>query len=159
MTASDPILTSARAVLRTCRDDMRSSIDGLPPEALNWRPIESDTNSIAVMAHHALMSTRAWLCVTVKEPVPERDRPAEFEVSYPDADSLLAFVDDMVERCLALIDRSRVVDWGSLRRAWDPSADREFFAAWTLLHALEHLREHVGQISLTRQLWEQATPQ
>lgn len=25
-------------------------------------------------------------------------------------------------------------------------------AAWALLHALEHLREHVGQMQLTRQL-------
>jgi hypothetical protein len=28
-------------------------------------------------------------------------------------------------------------------------------AAWALLHALEHLREHEGQLFLTRQLWDQ----
>jgi hypothetical protein len=28
-------------------------------------------------------------------------------------------------------------------------------AGWALLHALEHLREHEGQMFLTRQLWDQ----
>jgi hypothetical protein len=28
-------------------------------------------------------------------------------------------------------------------------------AAWALMHALEHLREHLGHMALTRQLWEQ----
>jgi hypothetical protein len=27
--------------------------------------------------------------------------------------------------------------------------------AWALLHALEHTTLHLGQIQLTRQLWEQ----
>jgi hypothetical protein len=27
-------------------------------------------------------------------------------------------------------------------------------AAWALLHALEHLREHAAQAQLTRQLWQ-----
>ena len=32
---------------------------------------------------------------------------------------------------------------------------RRFTVAWTLLHALEHTTLHLGQIQLTRQLWEQ----
>ena len=31
-------------------------------------------------------------------------------------------------------------------------ADEPVTAAWALLHALEHLREHVGHAQLTRQL-------
>jgi len=34
-----------------------------------------------------------------------------------------------------------------------PAAKADAPAAWALLHALEHLREHVGQMLLTRQLW------
>ena len=33
---------------------------------------------------------------------------------------------------------------------------REFTVAWALLHALEHATSHLGQIQLTRQLWEQS---
>jgi len=151
----DPILTSARDLLRRNRDDMRAAIDGLPPDALNWRPAGDDTSSIAAIANHSLLSTRQWLSVAVGEPLPDRDRPSEFRYAARDAGELLAFVDGLFEDCLSLVDKSREVDWGSLRRHWDPGRDIEIFAAWALLHAVEHLREHVGQISLTRQLWEQ----
>jgi len=150
----DPILTSARDALRRSRDDTRAAIDGLPPDALNWRPAGDDTSSIAAIANHALTSTRQWLCVAVDAPLPDRDRPTEFEYTSRDAAELLAFVDGLFEDCLSLADKSREVDWGALRKHWDPGRDFELLAAWALLHALEHLREHVGQMALTRQLWE-----
>ena len=151
----DPLLTSARAVLRAARDDMRAAIDGLPTDALNWRPTADDTNSIAVLAIHSLSSTRHWLSVAVDEPLPSRDRDAEFEATTRKPAELLHFVDSATAVCLSLVDKDRVVDWSALRSHWDDKQETKFFAAWALLHALEHLREHVGQISLTRQLWEQ----
>ena len=154
----DPILTSARDLLRRARDDMRAAIDGLPPDALNWRPAGHDTNSIAAMANHALTSARTWLSVAVDAPLPARDRPAEFDFTAHDSGELLAFVDGLFEECLSLVDSSRTVDWAALRRHWDPGRDIELFPAWALLHALEHLREHAGQIFLTRQLWEARSP-
>ena len=154
----DPILTSARDLLRRNRDDMRAAVDGLPPDALNWRPAGDDTNSIAAMANHAVTSARTWLSVAVEAPLPDRDRPTEFDYAARDSGELLALVDGMFEECLALVDKSREVDWGALRRHWDATRDIELFAAWALLHAVEHLREHVGQISLTRQLWEAQRP-
>ena len=153
-TAPDPHLTSARAVLRAARDDMRAAIDGLPTDALNWRPTPDDTNSIAVLAIHSLTSTRHWLSVAVNEPLPSRDRDAEFEATARKPAELLHFVDSATAVCLALVDKDRTVDWSALRDHWDPKRDLQVFAAWALLHALEHLREHVGQMSLTRQLWE-----
>lgn len=151
----DPILTSARAVLRDAHNDMRAAIDGLPTDALNWRPTPEDTNSIAVLAIHSLTSTRTWLAVAVDEPLPSRDRDAEFEATARKPAELLHFVDSATAVCLSLIDEDRAVDWSALRSHWDDEQETKLFAAWALLHALEHLREHVGQISLTRQLWEQ----
>ena len=153
---ADPLLTSARAVLRTTHEDMRRSIEGLSPDALNWRPAPQDTNSIAVLAHHSLKSTITWLSVTVDEPRPDRHRDSEFDFTTTGADELLAFLDESFERCLALVDKSRTVDWSALRRHWNPDQGPKVFAAWALVHALEHLREHEGQMSLTRQLWEQS---
>ncbi len=148
----DPILTSARDILRRACADIHTAIDRLPTDALNWRPAPDDTNSIAVLAIHSLTSTRHWLSVAVDEPLPSRDREAEFEATTRKPAELLHFVDSATAVCLSLIDEDRVVDWSALR---DPNGNRQLFAAWALLHALEHLREHVGQISLTRQLWEQ----
>jgi uncharacterized damage-inducible protein DinB len=150
----DPLLTSARDLLRRSRDDTRAAIDGLPPDALNWRPAGEDTSSIAAIANHALTSTRQWLCVAVDAPLQDRDRPTEFEYAARDSGELLAFADGMFEQCLDLVDKERSVDWGATRKHWDPGRDIQIFAAWALLHSLEHLREHVGQMSLTRQLWE-----
>src|SRR3990172_3015780 len=111
----DPILTSARDLLRRARADMRAAIEGLPPDALNWRPAGDDTNSIAAMANHSLTSPPWWLSVAVDEPPPERDRDSEFEASARDAGELLAFTDGLFEDCLSLVDKSRSVDWSSLR--------------------------------------------
>ena len=151
----DPILTSARAVLRAAREDIHAAIDGLPTDALNWRPTPKDSNSIAVLAIHSLTSTRTWLAVAVDEPLPSRNRDAEFEATTRDPAELLHFVDSATAVCLDLVSKERTVDWSALRRHWAQEQDVQPFAAWALLHALEHLREHVGQISLTRQLWEQ----
>lgn len=150
----DPILQAARIILRTARDDMRADIEGLPPEAINWAPRGEDTNSIAVIAHHAWHSTRTWLAIAVGEEPPERDRDSEFEVEYEGAEALLAMIEDLSEQCLGLISRERRVDWGELRKHWDGTQDIQLSAAWALLHPIEHLREHVGHIGLTRQIWE-----
>jgi uncharacterized damage-inducible protein DinB len=150
----DPFLTSARDLLRRNRDDMRAAIDGLPPDALNWRPAGDETSTIAAITNHALHSTRQWLSVAVGAPLPDRDRPTEFDYAARDAAELLDLTDGLFEECLSLVDSSRTIDWAALRKHWDPGRDIELFAAWALLHAVEHLREHVGQISLTRQLWE-----
>ena len=151
---TDPVLASARYLVGESLKELRSSVEGLPVEALNWRPAGPDTNSIAAMATHSLTSTRWWLSVAIDEPPPERDRDSEFEATARDAGELLAFVDGLFEDCLSLVDKSRTVDWAALRSQWDPDTGVQLFAAWALLHALGHLREHVGQMALTRQLWE-----
>ena len=96
----DPILTSARDLLRRARDDLHAAVEGLPPDALNWRPSADDTNSIAAMANHAVTSARTWLSVAVDAPLPDRDRPTEFEFAARDSAELLAFTDGLFEDCL-----------------------------------------------------------
>src|SRR3990170_150885 len=102
-----PILTSAPALLRRARDDMRPAIDGLPQDALTGRPAGDDTSSIAAVANHSLLSTRQWLSVAVGGPPPDRDRPTGVEHAARDSGELLALVDGMFEECLALVDKSR----------------------------------------------------
>jgi hypothetical protein len=62
----------------------------------------------------------------------------------------LAFVDAMGADCYSRLDPNEPFDPGVERAVPD---DDPVSSAWALLHALEHLREHVAQAQLTRQLW------
>ena len=158
MTERDPFLAAAREVLALALTEMRGCIEGASTEALNWRPGGDDTNSIAVLAVHAVGSTRTWLSIALGAPLPERDRAAEFLATADGAQTLLERFDAIARDCTVLLEAAVEIDWRALRAAHSrPGADapRNVLAAWALIHALEHLREHEGQMFLTRQLWDQ----
>ena len=157
MAAPDPLLAAGNATVRRTLAEMRQTVAEFPPEALNWKPAGKHTNSIAVLATHSLHSTRSWLCTALGETLPDRDRDSEFRVAADNADSLLALFDDVASQCNTLLAAPRDVDWATVRRTHtrpDASDAIEVPAAWALLHAIEHLREHLGQMQLTRQLWD-----
>jgi hypothetical protein len=98
-------------------------------------------------------STRSWLSLATDAPLPERDRPSEFRVVIDDADTFMSWLDAISEECRSLLEGELVFDPGALGQApWTDRSDEPVTAAWALLHALEHLREHVGHAQLTRQL-------
>lgn len=154
MDAPDPMIVAARDILATALADLRASVEGTQPDRLDWKPAGDDSNSITVLAVHSLHSTRSWLSVAIGADLPERDRPAEFRARASARQDLLALVDTMSHDCLALLDGARGVDWAAARQthARMSGGAEQVSAAWALLHALEHLREHVGQMQLTRQL-------
>jgi Protein of unknown function (DUF664) len=152
----DPTLTAAREIVEESIEGIRGAISGLPADALNWRPSPDSTNPIAVLAVHAMHSTRSWLAVAVGAPLPARDRDAEFRTVVDDPGELLETVEGLAEDCRVLLAED----------AFEPGVMRESHlrarsgraevvsGAWALLHAVEHLREHMGHAQLTRQLWE-----
>ena len=150
MTLSDPTLEAARSIVDESLNAMRAAIAGASADALNGRPAGDDSNSIAVLVVHALSSTRWWLSVALGQPVPERDRPAEFLTTVADPAELLSVFDPIAAECRALLDTEVALDAGAIRQ--DPRDDGRVTAAWALIHAVEHLREHVGHAELTRQL-------
>ena len=157
MSTPDPLLTAGAATIRRTFAEMRQTVAEFPPEALNWKPVGEGTNSVAVLTTHSLHSTRSWLCTALGDALPDRDRDSEFRVAEDNRDALLAFLDDMSSQCNALFEAPREVDWSAIRRTHtrpDASDAIQVPAAWALLHAIEHLREHLGQMQLTRQLWE-----
>jgi uncharacterized damage-inducible protein DinB len=157
MTTPDPLLAAGAATVRRTFADMRQTIAEFPPEALNWKPAGDETNSVAVLTTHSLHSTRSWLCTALGEKLPDRDRDSEFRVAEENPEKLLALFDDMASQCNGLFDQPREVDWAAIRRTHtrpDASDAIQVPAAWALLHAIEHLREHLGQMQLTRQLWD-----
>ena len=162
---TDSITLSARFVLKELLAELRAAVDGVPAEALNWKPGGEETNSIAVLATHVMGSTRSWLAIAVGAPLPERDRPSEFLVTEEDPLALLRLVDEMSAQCTVLLRDAEDVDWSATRGthgrpaqkagdvSWRPGQE-EVPAAYAILHALEHLGQHVAHCSLTRQLWE-----
>jgi hypothetical protein len=96
-------------------------------------------------------STRWWLTIARGLPLPDRDRPSEFVAETGGDAELLGFLDRMVSECRERLDPAEAFDAGAERSVPD---DEPVTAGWALLHALEHLREHVAQAQLTRQLWD-----
>jgi hypothetical protein len=151
VTESDPMLEAARSIVDESLDAMRAAIVGASAQVLNGRPAGDDTNPIAVLVVHALSSTRWWLSTALGEPIPERDRPAEFLTTVSSADELLDVFDPLAADCRALLSIDTAFDPGAIRE--DPRDGDRVTAAWALIHAIEHLREHVAHAELTRQLF------
>ena len=157
---ADPTLDAVRAVFEDSLEQLRAAVDGAAPATLNRRPAGDDTNSIAVLATHAMLSTRMWLGCALDTAVPPRERPAEFLVTADDAGELLRFVDGISDECRALLEAGAPFD-ASAARVEPPTSPGEVAtetttAGWALLHAVEHLGEHAGQAALTRQVLDQA---
>jgi hypothetical protein len=63
----------------------------------------------------------------------------------------------MAEDCRRLFDGVDVFEPEVMRASHARTSSGEVevvSGAWGLLHAIEHLSEHVGHAQLTRQLWE-----
>ncbi|MGZ4148161.1 MAG: DinB family protein [Actinomycetota bacterium] len=145
---ADPMLHASSEILDEALDAIREAIAATPPDALNRAPAD-DANSVAVLVTHAMHSTRWWLSAATGAPMPARDRPSEFETSAPSVDDLLASFDAIAADCRALLGSDASFDPSAVR---EMDRDEPVTAGWALLHALEHLGEHVGHLQLTVQL-------
>lgn len=147
-----PVLAAAAELLDRSFDALRTAVEGLSAEQLNSRLMDG-TNPVAVIVEHALASTGSWISLAAGVELPPRDRPAEFEARVEDVTAFLADFDTRRSRCLRLLAEAEAFDGGRIGFApWTSEPDEPVTAAWALLHALEHLSEHVGQAELTRQL-------
>ena len=136
------------------RGQVRAVIEGLPAEALNWRPIEGDeahvTNSLAVLAAHAAGAEHFWIGEVVAGHPPTRDRDAEFAVTAGDAGELLRLLDaagDETRQVLAALDTAELDRTREARGRTTP-------VRWCILHVIDHSALHLGHMQLTYQLWK-----
>ena len=148
---SDPTIDAARDVLAESLDEIRRGIAGLTVDQLNAKPAGGETNSVAVIATHALASTRSYMSIAVGAPPLPRDRPAEFRTVA--ADGFGGWVEDMIGQCLGLLDGVTFDPSIEGVRTWtqDPPDD-PVTASWALLQATSHLGEHVGHLHMTLEL-------
>ena len=144
--------TSYLDLLQDCHNGILQALEGLPPAALDWVPGQ-DMNSISVLLAHITGSERFWIGDIAAQEPSNRDRDAEFRVRGVAADVFRKRLADNLEYARNVLEKMGLQDLESARVR--PSDGREFTVAWALLHALEHATLHLGQIQITRQLWEQ----
>jgi uncharacterized damage-inducible protein DinB len=148
-----PYLEANRAVLDELYDNVIAFLRSLDEDCLNWRPLASDTNSIAAMVTHTAGSIANWLGRALGE-VPTRDRDAEFR-ARASAGDLIALLEESranARRQLARLDNANPTMTISVHRL-SSGTDATVSVAWCVEHAVIHAGEHWGQIQLTGQLY------
>jgi hypothetical protein len=159
--------SSETATLRRLFDNVYGDLDqllaDLPDEALLWKPFETSpwqgpSNSLGKIAAHAVSSTvyllrraeyamgqREWSEVDGDEGH-EEFGPANYHLDY-----LRARVKRTQEYVHHFLDSVTSEQLGASRA--HPKRPITFVARQELIHALEHLSQHVGHGQITRQLW------
>ncbi len=144
--------TSYLDLLQDCHNGILQALEGLPQDALDWVPGQ-DMNSINVLLAHITGSERYWIGDIAAQESSNRDRDAEFRTRGVEADVFRKRLADNLEYAQTVLEKMSLQDLESKRLR--PSDGGEFTVAWALIHALEHASSHLGQIQITRQLWEQ----
>ncbi len=141
------------ATLNDLSGQVKNLLEGLPQEALEWRPIQGEgelsTNSLAVIAAHLAGSETWWMKEIIDRHPIQRDREAEFVtrgISSADLKSRLDAAGKVAEGVLSSLTESQLDETRKAR-------ERTVTIRWGILHVIEHLALHVGHMQLTRQLW------
>lgn len=138
--------------LQELHADVRLALKGLPLEALNWSP-GKEMNSMAVLVVHLAGAERYWIVDVLTGKPSTRDRNAEFKVQGISEGELVKRLTE-AENTIQLTLESLALD--DLNESRTSQRDgRQFSVGWALCHALKHTALHLGQIQLTRQLWDQ----
>ena len=136
--------------LRDRRKEILKCVQGLDAAGLEWKPRMPDTNSLAVLAFHSLGAERNWLHAVVGQKAIERNREAEFRVRAKDVISLPAMYAAVAEESEQILAALAPEELNAVRAY----RNRDLTVRWCILHVLEHYSEHLGQMWLTRQLYE-----
>jgi hypothetical protein len=133
-------------------------IDGLEPEALMWRPAPQ-TSPIAILIRHCATGTPMLLRAAAtgridRKRYVEEERIPAFADRISDADELRALIDQMESDLRRLLPEMPDEGLEGAVESIPPAEGPPVSRAYMLLHAVDHLREHVGHAQLTRQVWE-----
>ncbi len=146
-----PFFEDYLSFLEERHHDILEALDGLPPVALDWSP-GSGMNSISVIVFHLTGAERYWIGDVVARESSGRDREAEFKVHDVGVDGLRERLTDNITYARKVLDKLSIQDLEAERIS--PRDSQKGTVAWALIHALEHMTNHLGHIQLTRQLWD-----
>ncbi len=154
-----PTHAGALQIVRESLAFLRASVEDLPQEALDWKPLPS-ANSAAVLVVHSVTATRFFLkagsgAVGSITDYRANERAAAFRsagIARADLLSMLDAFDAEAEGILtagADSDLSNAVTMPTNDGLPVPTRS----GAGTLFAAIGHLREHVGHVQLMHDLW------
>jgi hypothetical protein len=139
------------ALHQQAHQQMREEIAGLDSAALNWAP-GPDTSSIAVIVEHSLGAGAEMLRNLLAIPT-ERVRAEEFAARERQPSELEALIAQAEADWRELAAR---LGEGELRRAIPrPNKPEPQTGLHWLVRNYGHMREHLAQIGLTKQLFAQ----
>jgi uncharacterized damage-inducible protein DinB len=133
-------------------EGFKEALEGLPPQALDWRP-GPEMNSITVLVTHTAGAQRYWIGEMVGQDPAGRHRPSEFEAGNQSAESITSRLDEVLAHSRQVLTELTMEDLPEIRHA--SLFDENVSVAWCLAHALDHTALHLGHVQITRQLWDQ----
>ena len=131
----------------------------LSADALNWKPLDSDTNSVGAIAAHMCGVVRWWVAQGLTGNEVGRQRDTEF-VAQVDANGEINFwgarrtIADVISETRSIAaDVLDNLDPASLtgQSAVDTLGPR--LKRWTLVHTIDELSQHIGHMEITIQLY------
>jgi len=140
--------------LNDLRGQVKTLLEGLPKEALDWRPLDGQgelaTNSLAVMTIHLAGSEAFWIKEIIGRQPIQRDRDAEFVIKGLGFAELAAKLEAGAKNSTAILSSLTASQLEETRKF----RDRTVTVRWAILHVIEHFAMHIGHMQLTRQLWQ-----
>ena len=132
----------------------RAVVQAMPAEALNWRPGDETTNSLAMIIRHVAFGQRLILNAALGSPpnLPLDERTRGLHNDPAKHDELLGLLDQAVEERRDFLARLDASDLNEPIPGPGGSS-RPRFAV--MAHSVAEAAEHIGHAELTRQLWEQ----
>ena len=141
------------STLTDLREQVKKGLEGLPNEALDWRPTKGQgdlaTNSMVSIVTHLAGSETFWMKEVIGGRPIHRDREAEFVARGVSASELQAKLDAAAKVAVEILSSLTAAQLNESRKF----RDRMVTVRWAILHVLEHTATHLGHIQLTRQLW------
>jgi len=135
------------------RNQAKTLLEGLPQEALDWRPIQGEgelaTNSLAVMSVHLAGSQTYWMKEIICRTPIQRDREAEFATKGASVADLKAGLDaagKIAEEVLSPLTENQMEEERKFR-------EKQITVRAGILQVIDHVAQHIGHMQLTRQLW------
>ena len=133
-------------------DEFKKALQGISTEELDWAPLSVDANSATVLTTHVAGTQIGWVHQVVGGMDITRDRDAEFATRGATLDELEALLNRTASTTRTVIDGLSTADLHKLHETAD---GQRVTTRWAILHTLEHIGQHLGHLTLTRQLYAQ----
>ncbi len=153
-----PTHQAALDVTRQSFGMLREAITDLPDEAFDWTPA-ANANSLTVLTRHSLAACRFFFGVVSGQPgsiaeYRKGDRAEAFRAQGGTCATLTAAIDDALNDFETVLapgaeaHLNEMIGWPDEAPDIPTRSGREI-----LINGIGHLREHVGQAQLMRDIW------